>query len=321
MNPEYLVGIDIGGTTVKMAIFEKEGTIIEKWEIPTNKDNQGISIPNDIWTSIKNKLQSNSVSVSSVLGMGVGAPGFIDSDIGNIYEAVNIGWKKNFDLGNQLHLASELPVFVDNDANLAALGENWKGAGNLAENLIAITIGTGVGGGIITNGQVVNGSNGTAGEIGHIMVEQHGAPCNCGRNGCLETVTSATGMVRQAKEGLTSQPTSVLKEMLEKNGDLTTKDLFDAAKDGDALSISIIERVSDVLGLAIANVATIVNPSKIVIGGGVSKAGDDLLIPLRKAFDAYCLPRISEACEFRIAQLGNDAGVYGAAYLVKQKLG
>ncbi|UFT97776.1 ROK family glucokinase [Radiobacillus kanasensis] len=320
MSKKFLVGIDIGGTSIKMAVFEDDGTIIDKWEIPTNKDNQGVSIPGDIWTSLENKLKEHSIDPKEVQGMGVGAPGFIDSDTGSIYEAVNIGWKKNFDLGKQLQALSGLPVFVDNDANLAALGENWKGAGNLAENLIAITIGTGVGGGIITNGQVVNGSNGTAGEIGHIMVEADGYACNCGRKGCLETVTSATGMVRQAKEKLKDNPNSLLKTPLEKNGDLTTKDIFDAAKEGDAFSISIIERVADVLGLAIANVATIVNPSKIVIGGGVSKAGDQLLIPLRKAFDSFCLPRISEACEFRIAQLGNDAGVVGAAYLVKQKL-
>ncbi|WP_226035025.1 ROK family glucokinase [Aquibacillus saliphilus] len=318
MEMNYFIGVDIGGTTIKIAIVNNDGQISSKWEIPTNKDNDGVSIPEDIWASIQSKLENSHIDKSSINGIGAGAPGFIDSETGNVALAVNIGWK-DFELGSKLKALSGLPVFVDNDANIAALGENWKGAGNLAEYLIAITLGTGVGGGIITNGKVISGFNGTAGEIGHLTVKPGGAPCNCGRNGCLETIASATGIVRQAIDIINTDVNSLLKDHYQAHGDITAKDVFDKAKLGDAYAIKIVNNVTDVLGLAIANAATLINPSKIVIGGGVSKAGDQLLKPLRESFTNYALPRISEECEFVSAQLGNDAGVIGGAFLVKKQ--
>ncbi|SDN07802.1 ROK family glucokinase [Sediminibacillus halophilus] len=317
MAEKYAVGVDIGGTTVKLAIIKETGDIVEKWEIETNLENSGSSIPEDIWSSVAQKLETIGLQSSDLIGIGAGAPGFVDTDSGTVAVAVNIGWK-DFALADKLENLSGLPAVVDNDANIAALGENWLGAGNQAENLVAVTIGTGVGGGIIANGQVINGVNGTAGEIGHITVETDGAPCNCGRNGCLETVASATGIARQAEQYINSAQETILKTVYKENGKVTAKDVFDSAAAGDKVSEAIIDRVTDVLGLAIANAATVVNPSKIVIGGGVSKAGEQLLIPLRKAFDKYALPRISEGVEFVTAKLGNDAGVIGAVYLIVQ---
>ncbi|WP_117169227.1 ROK family glucokinase [Paraliobacillus sediminis] len=316
MSEQLLIGVDIGGTTIKIGVIKTDGRIVEKWEIKTNKDDNAKNIPLDIWTSIKLKLKKLDIDKKAILGIGVGAPGFVDVKTGEVSIAVNLGWK-DFKLAAILKELSELPVIVDNDANIAAVGENWKGSGRLADNLIAITLGTGVGGGIIANGKVINGVNGTAGEIGHITVEPGGSPCNCGRNGCLETVASATGIVRQAKNAIQSGSTTTLNDR-SKLKELTAKDVFELATSGDKAAQEIIDRVTDVLGLAIANMATMINPSIIVIGGGVSKAGEELLKPLRSAFESYTLPRIDEACEFVIATLGNDAGIIGGAYLVKQ---
>ncbi|WP_066192980.1 ROK family glucokinase [Gracilibacillus timonensis] len=317
MEKDLLIGIDIGGTTVKNAIFTKAGEIVAKWEIPTDLTNQGASVPADTWASIENKLAELDISKDRCLGMGVGAPGFIEPETGKVAIAVNIGWK-NFALKSIFEEISGLHVYVENDANIAALGENWKGSGNQVKNMIAVTLGTGVGGGIIANGQIISGANGTGAEIGHITVEEDGAYCNCGRYGCLETVTSATGIVRQAEELIAEGKADPLLQRKEKNGAITTKDVFEVAAEGDTDCQSLIDHVSEVLGSSLAMLAIITNPAKIVIGGGVSKAGAQLLEPLKVAFEKHTLPRTNEACEFEIAQLGNDAGVYGGAYLVLQ---
>ncbi|TGB04305.1 ROK family glucokinase [Halobacillus salinus] len=316
MERVYL-GADIGGTTVKLAVINDAGEIQKKWEIPTNTSNQGESIPEDIHRTIEETLQELHISKDRVIGIGAGAPGFVDTDTGYIHEAVNIGWK-DFDFGNILSELTGLTVWVDNDANLAALGENWLGAGKGAKNLIAVTLGTGVGGGIISNGQIINGANGTAAEIGHMtVVKEGGAPCNCGKSGCLETETSATGIVRKAKLALSDYPDSILKSSIEADH-LTAKEVFEAESAADELAVSVLADVTEVLGLAIANLAIALNPEKIVIGGGVSQAGDQLLQPLQKVYQQYALARTAEATSFGLAQLGNDAGVIGGAYLVKK---
>lgn len=315
---EVIIGIDIGGTAVKFGIIHNHGEILKKWEIPTNTSEAGKYIVDDIWDSLQKELRTEKVDRSNILGIGVGAPGFIDSETGFVFEAVNIGWK-NVDLANQLKEKSGLPVFLENDANVAVLGENWQGAGNQVKNVLAVTLGTGVGGGIISNGSIVDGENGVAGEIGHVTIDPEGLPCNCGRRGCLETIASATGIVRQAMDLIAENPTSKLADFVQAHGTITTKDIFQLAKTGDSLSNRIIKNTADTLGMFIANMGVIVNPSKVLIGGGVSKAGDQLLNEIVTAFEKYALPRAAAVCEIKIAQLGNDAGIIGGAFLVKQR--
>ncbi|OZU89970.1 glucokinase [Virgibacillus indicus] len=314
-----IIGIDVGGTTVKIGLLSYKGKILEKWEIPTNIDHHGVSISDDIWNSISDKLKQLNIGVESIMGIGVGAPGFFDGDTGFIFEAVNIGWK-NYGLADDLKSKSGLPVFAENDANIAVLGENWLGAGNNAKNMIAITLGTGVGGGIIANGEILNGENGMAGEIGHTTIDPNGYDCNCGRKGCLETIVSATGIVRQAMETIDKDKSSMLASHYEKKGSITAKDVFEFAEAGDPASKAIVKNTADIIGLFIANMGVVVNPEKVLIGGGVSKAGDQLLSQIQSAFEKYALPRVSEVCQLEIAELGNDAGIIGGAFLVKQRL-
>ncbi|MGP4061713.1 ROK family glucokinase [Halobacillus sp. H74] len=317
MGQTFYLGADIGGTTVKLAVLQEDGTIVEKWEIPTNTEEQGKSIPSDIAKAIDDKLGDLQIEKNNLAGIGAGAPGFVDTKTGYIHEAVNIGWK-DFAFGERLSELTSLPVWVDNDANLAALGENWLGAGEGCSELIAVTLGTGVGGGIIANGNVLNGANGTAAELGHVtVVPDGGAPCNCGKTGCLETEASATGIVRKAKEVVEHYPESSLHKTMA-SGQLTAKDVFEAVEAGDTAAGQVLKDVSDVLGMAIANMAIAINPEKIVIGGGVSQAGRLLLNPLEVAYRKYALRRTAEASSFDLAELGNDAGVIGGCYLVKK---
>ncbi|PAV29067.1 glucokinase [Virgibacillus profundi] len=316
---KMIIGIDVGGTTVKIGLLSKDGEIIKKWEIPTDTSNYGLSIVDDIWKSIKTELEESKIKKDNIMGIGMGAPGFIDGETGYVYEAVNIGWKE-YGLSKELKARSGLPVFVGNDANIAVLGENWRGAGKNVRNLIAITLGTGVGGGIIANGDILDGENGMAGEIGHITIDPGGYRCNCGRNGCLETIASATGIVRQAMDIIERDQESMLAEHFQETGSITAKDIFDLAKEGDLVSENIIKYTTDILGLVIANMGVSINPSKVLIGGGVSKAGDQLLLAIQQAFGKYAIPRVKEICEIRLAQLGNDAGIIGGAFLVRQKI-
>lgn len=313
-----IIGIDIGGTTIKMGILTTAGEITKKWEIPTDTSNGGRLIVDHICHSLEHVLKESNQNKDHIMGIGLGAPGFIDAEKGFVFEAVNIGWR-NLELTDLLEKNLGLPAFLENDANVAVLGENWLGAGNQDKNVLAVTLGTGVGGGIIANGDILNGASGTAGEIGHITVDEKGPLCNCGRKGCLETFVSATGMVRQAMEKVESNPNSKLAKRFEEHGFISTKDIFELAKDNDSASQQIIDFTTNILGKTLSNVATVLNPSKILIGGGVSKAGSQLLTPLKAAFVKYSLPRVHLDCEFKIAQLGNDAGMIGAAYLVKQQ--
>ncbi|MGX1901057.1 ROK family glucokinase [Thermolongibacillus altinsuensis] len=321
MMEKWLVGVDLGGTTVKLAFVNIYGEIIHKWEIPTDRSEQGKNITTDIAKAIDEKLRELDESKSRLVGIGIGAPGPVNMANGEIYEAVNLGWK-NYPLKDRLEVETNLPVVVDNDANIAALGEMWKGAGGGAKNLICVTLGTGVGGGIIVNGHIVHGANGAGGEIGHITsVPEGGARCNCGKTGCLETVASATGIVRIATEKLTqTNVEGVLRTIYNEQGKVTAKDVFDAAKEQDALALEIVDYVTFHLGLALANLANGLNPEKIVIGGGVSKAGSILVENVQTYFKRFAFPRVAEAADIAIATLGNDAGVIGGAWLVKTKL-
>lgn len=315
---DLIIGIDIGGTTTKIGVLRRSGEMLSKWEIPTHKNNKSETIVKEMWNYIDNKLQETKYK-NKVIGIGVGAPGFVNEEIGLVYEAVNLGWR-NFNLQDELNKLSGLPVFIENDANLALLGENWKGSGNCSENIILVTLGTGIGSGIIANGQVLSGANGTASELGHIIVDPNGYPCNCGRVGCLDTIASATGFVKQGLDSIAKHPDSTLAAHFQSKGELEAKDIFLLAKEGDHLCEKIVNHTSEILGYMIASTATLINPNKIVIGGGVSNAGEQLLDQVTKYFQKYALPRISECCEVSLAHLGNDAGIYGAAYLVNKKI-
>jgi glucokinase len=319
MNEQWLVGIDLGGTTIKMAFINYYGEIVEKWEIPTDKT--GNQITTDIAKAIDAKLDELGYPKSKLAGIGMGAPGPVDLANGLIYETVNLGWK-NYPLRDHLELETGLPAVIDNDANIAAIGEMWKGAGDGAKDLICVTLGTGVGGGLISNGEVVHGVNGAGGEIGHItVVPEGGAPCNCGKTGCIETIASATGIVRVAKEKLAStNQESILHQFLENDKELTSKDVFDAADQGDVIAEEIIDYITFHLGLTLANVSNGLNPEKIVIGGGVSKAGERLLKKVEHYFKRFAFPRVGAAATITVATLGNDAGVIGGAWLAKTKL-
>lgn len=321
MDEKWLVGVDIGGTSIKMAFINLHGDIIKSWEIDTDKRERGQHIPAAISRSIDQQLNEMNQTKNKLIGIGIGAPGPVNKDDGSIEIAVNLGWM-NFPLKDILERKTSLPVIVENDANIAALGEMWKGAGKGASNLICVTLGTGVGGGIIVNGEIVHGVNGAGGEIGHITsVAKDGSLCNCGKLGCLETVASATGIVRLAQKELAfTDYSSKLRDNYKENQNITAKLVFDAANEGDEIAKQVIQQVVHHLGLALANLANGLNPEKIVIGGGVSKAGDTLLKPLKEEFVLFTFPRVAQGVEIVTATLGNNAGVIGGAWLVKEKL-
>lgn len=319
---KWIAGIDIGGTSIKLAFLTSEGDIVDKWEIRTNKNDQGRQVIPEIAASIHSKLAELNLSIDKLSGAGVGAPGPVDVNRGLLFEAVNVGWGDQFPLRDLMQSALQVPVAIDNDANCAALGEMWRGAGKGAQNLICITLGTGVGGGVIVDGDIVHGSKGAAGEIGHITsVTEGGFLCNCGKRGCLETVASATGLVTTAEEQAASFiGESSLKENYEATGIMSAKDIFEYASLGDQLALDSIEHLANHLGLALANCSVVIDPEKIVIGGGVSKAGDLLLNPIRQYFKKYAFKPVAEKTEIVVAQLGNDAGIMGAAWLAVHKI-
>lgn len=321
MKEKWLVGVDLGGTTIKMAFVNQYGEIIEKWEVPTDISEEGKNIPTDIAKAIDGKLIDLGETKDKLLAIGIGAPGPVNKENGSLYVAVNLGWS-DFPLRDRLEMETSLPVVVDNDANVAAIGEMWKGAGEGAKDLLCVTLGTGVGGGVIANGDIVHGVNGAAGEIGHITsVPEGGARCNCGKTGCLETIASATGVVRLAMNALeTTKTASVLRDVHHQGEAVTAKLVFDAAAKRDELALQIVDELAFHLGLALANLANGLNPEKIVIGGGVSKAGDTLLNPLKEQFKRFAFPRVAQGAELTIATLGNDAGVIGGAWLAKEKM-
>lgn len=307
----YCFGIDVGGTTVKCGLFKTDGVLVEKWEIPTRTENNGSEIVPDVAKTIEEKLAEKNISKEEVDGIGIGVPGPVNAE-GDVIAAVNLFWgyKK---LSKELNELTGLTVKVGNDANVAALGEAWKGAAAGAKNVILVTLGTGVGGGIIVDGKIVAGHHGAGGEIGHANVmHDETETCNCGNKGCLEQYTSATGIVRLAKQELaSSEEPSVLREEKE----LSAKAVLDGYKSGDALSLRVMDKVGEILGGALAMFTAVVDPETIVIGGGVSKAGQPLVDCIASHYKKYAFSACRET-PIVIANLGNDAGIYGAAKMV-----
>jgi glucokinase len=322
MSGQWIVGVDLGGTTTKLAFINRNGEIVHKWEIPTDNSNEGQNITFNIANAIDQKLTELNEDKSKLAGVGMGAPGPVDYDTGVILNVVNLGWKDNFPLQASLESLTGLPAVIENDANCAALGEMWNGAGKGAKDLVCVTLGTGVGGGVIANGNIVQGINGAAGEIGHITsIPFGGSPCNCGKSGCLETIASATGIVRLAVIELSkAEAKGELTDLFTSNGRVTAKDVFDCARNGDDLAKKILDEVAFHLGFALANIANTLNPEKIVLGGGVSRAGDILVNAVKVNFSLFAFSSVRESTNLTLATLGNDAGVIGAAWLIKNKL-
>ena len=308
---KYAFGVDVGGTSVKMGLFDTEGHLLDKWEIPTVKDNKGASILPDVGRSIRAKMEEKDIREEELAGVGIGVPGPMDDQGTLLGGAVNLGWE-SFNIPEAMSAYINVPVKAANDANAAAYGEMWQGGGKGYGSMVAVTLGTGVGGGIVVNGRLLTGAFGAGAEIGHIHLEDNETePCNCGNSGCLEQYTSATGIVRLARRYLEKYdgPTMLRRDYL------SAKTVFDAVKAGDSAAIEIAEQFGDYLGKGLGMVSAVVNPEVFVIGGGVSKAGEILLSYVEPCFRKYAFGKCKET-KFALAKLGNDAGIYGAAALI-----
>lgn len=313
---KYGFGVDLGGTTVKIAYFDREGNLLDKWEIPTITADRGKQILPDIAASIGNYLEAKYIPKEQIIGIGIGVPGPVDGK-GVVNRCVNLGWGV-FNIQQELEELTGLHVRAGNDANVAALGEAWKGGAAGCDNMILATLGTGVGGGIILNGKPLSGVHGAGGEIGHVTLNKYETEaCGCGRRGCAEQYCSATGVVRVAKRYLAANDRPSSLRGIE---DLTCKDVFDAGNAGDEAALEILEQVYDLMGMFLSNLCCVLDPQVVVLGGGVSRAGAPLLEGVRKAYARYALHACKDV-EFALASLGNDAGAYGAFKLVLDEVG
>lgn len=301
MKQKVIFGVDVGGTAIKFGIFDTEGTLHNDWELPTDKSESGNHILEQIALSIESVIGKIGIAPAQIEGIGLGVPGPVLEN-GEVVEAANLGWR-NRNVQQELEELSGLKVRAGNDANLAALGEMWAGGGKGCRNLVLMTLGTGVGGGIIQNGRLVFGNRGGGGELGHMCVEpKETAACNCGNYGCLEQYASATGVVRLAKTCLFGAD------------NITAKDVWDAVKAGDPAACQAAEIFGEKMGLAMANLAVTLNPERFLLGGGMSKAGDILLKYIIKYYEKYVFAPCRQV-DFGLAALGNQAGIYGAARL------
>ena len=310
---KYGFGVDLGGTTVKLAYFDQEGAMLSKWEIPTNISDNGSHILPDIAAAIRGYIEENNIAFDSLIGIGIGVPGPVTPD-GIVNKCINLGWGV-FNIEKTLSDLTGLPVKAGNDATVATLGECWKGGGAGCKNMVMATLGTGVGGGIVVDGRVIHGSTGAGGEIGHMVLNRNETErCGCGKRGCVEQYCSATGIVRIAKQFLAAREDASSLRDLE---NLTCKDIFDAAAAGDTLAAEILEQVYAYMGEFLANICNVVNPECVVLGGGVSKAGAPLLEGVQRHFGKFVFHAAANV-RFALATLGNDAGAYGAFQLVKE---
>lgn len=308
---KYAIGIDVGGTTVKLGFFTVEGELLNKGEIPTRKEENGKYILDDIAKTIFEQLEKAKISKDEVVGAGLGIPGPVYDD-GIVKECVNLGWGV-VNVKEEMEQRLGLPVKAGNDANVAAFGETWQGGGKGCDNAVMITLGTGVGAGVVIDGTILTGYHGYGGEIGHMKIKQDETErCNCGKTGCLEQYASATGVVRVAKRYMEQKKTQ---STLYDYENLTAKDVFDAAKANDALALEVVEDVCSTLALALSYISCAVNPEVFIVGGGVSKAGKILIDTIEKYFvdDVF---GDQKKTAFALASLGNDAGIYGSARLV-----
>ncbi|PZO94752.1 MAG: glucokinase [Streptococcus pyogenes] len=319
---QKLLGIDLGGTSIKFGVLTPEGQVQEKWTIETNILEDGRNIVPDIVASIKHRLAMYGLTKDDFIGIGMGSPGAVDRTQKTVTGAYNLNWKKTQEVGSVLEKELGITFAIDNDANVAALGERWVGAGDNKPDVVFMTLGTGVGGGIIADGNLIHGVAGAGGEIGHMVVEpDDGFQCTCGNIGCLETVASATGVVKVARLLAESYAgSSRIKADIDNGEAVSSKDIFKAAEAGDRFANAVVEKVCRYLGLASANISNILNPDSVVIGGGVSAAGEFLRSRVETHFMHYSFPQVRNTTKIKIAELGNDAGIIGAASLALQFL-
>lgn len=307
----YIFGADVGGTTVKMGFFEETGKLLQKWELPTQTENGGSAILPDIAAAIDGCLQARGIEKASVDGIGIGVPGPVDDD-GNVNRCVNLGWGV-FNLHEALGGLTGLKVKAGNDANVAALGEFHDGGGKGSRSMLMVTIGTGLGGGFVWNGHILNGFNGVAGELGHLIMNRDETErCSCGKCGCAEQYASARGMMKMARKRLAKDDTP---SSLRAVGEPTAKVLFDHAAKGDKLAAEVLDEAFRILGETIADACCLVDPELVVLGGGVSKAGQALIDGVWPYFVKYRF-HASAGTRFGLATLGNDAGIHGAFHLI-----
>ena len=311
---EYAFGIDLGGTTAKVGLFTTAGDLLEKWEVPTDSSENGVRILPNLAAAILGKMEEKGLTPDQVEGVGIGVPGPVQkSSVVPIVCANLGGWGQQDVAANLSALLKGLKVLVGNDANVAALGEIWMGAAKGCRSAVMVTLGTGVGGGVVVDGKVVEGAHGAGGEIGHITVNRHEtATCGCGKRGCLEQYSSATGVVRCMKLLLEENPNT---PCTLRGTDFAAKDVFDAARAGDPLAAKEVDQMTDLLGLALASIASTTDPEVFLVGGGVSRAGDVLFQPLAAHYKEYAFKSCREI-PIKQASLGNDAGIYGAVRLI-----
>ena len=312
MHP-YAFGVDVGGTTVKLGLFSRDGVLLEKWEIPTRTQNNGEHVLPDIVASIRSKLSEKNIAPQNVEGIGIGVPGPVSADF-TVNKCVNLGWGV-FNLKEKMNqLLPEISnVAAGNDANVATLGELWQGGGKGYQSAVMFTLGTGVGGGVVVDGKIVAGANGGAGEVGHMTVEPgETVPCACGKYGCLEQYASANGIVRMGKVMLSQcDKPSALRD-LER---LTAKDICDLARNGEEMAMDIVERFGEYMGRAMSYVACTTDPDVFIVGGGMSRAGSIITDVMLKYYRKYAF-HVSTGTSIALAELGNDAGIYGCAKMI-----
>lgn len=315
---DKIIAIDLGGTTAKLAIVSTKGEILQKWSVKTNNLNEGQAIVPNLIESIQERLDLYKLTPNDFLGIGMGSPGTVDHVGLTVTGAYNLNWHDTVHVGKMFEEAFDLPFYLDNDANIAALGEQRYGSGENASDVVMVTLGTGVGGGIIVDGKILHGHTGAAGEVGHMTIDKHsGIHCTCGKIGCLEALASATGLInltRKYSEEYSGD--SLIKQQIDDGEELSAKEIFDAAQADDTFAKHVVEQFGDYLGMGCSHIVNMLNPEKIVLGGGVAQAGEYLRSLVSKYCDEYTFPALKGKTDIVIASLGNDAALLGAAELV-----
>ena len=311
----YYVGIDLGGTNTKIGLLDEDGNILFSTIVKTESEQGFEKTIERLSNILKIQVSNLNISFNDVAGVGLGVPGPVAN--GRIVKFwANFPWPVNVDLAAEFEKHLGVPVKVDNDVNVITLGEMWKGGGRGYKNVLGLAIGTGIGGGVVVNGKLVSGKNGAGGEVGHIKVERDGKLCGCGQEGCWEAYASATGLVREAKSRLTVNKNNLLYERT-KDREVEAKDIFDAARDGDEFSLNLVDYEAEFIALGIGNLLNVLDTDVVVVGGGIALAGNILFDKINEKLRKYAMLSTLEGLKIVQAELGNDAGIYGAAYLVK----